>query len=66
MKQKNIQNFLNKQMTRKEFVQHIGVLFLGIIGFYNLTSHIMRLSTEPQPIAQQVERKGFGSSKFGV
>jgi hypothetical protein len=39
----NLKTLLEKEMTRKEFVLHLGVLILSLLGIYKFTSHALEL-----------------------
>lgn len=59
---------LSRPMTRKEFLQLIGVAILSIIGITNFLSSLQSGLITPrsrQRVAKS-ESSGFGSRKFGV
>lgn len=61
-------NILEKQMSRKEFLQLVGSSFVVLFGFANVISLWDRF-TRPQQPSQVITTEashGFGSRKFGV
>lgn len=71
MSGKHIQQLLEKEMNRKEFIKYMGSMLLGVFGVHSFLSHLFQQSqaalndqsTAPQPAD---ERSGFGTRKFGV
>jgi hypothetical protein len=58
---------LNKEMTRKQFLQALAGLLLAVFGFHNLVNF---LSSSQQPLHSSDHGKatnpdGFGSRNFG-
>lgn len=70
MKQTN--ELFKKQMTRKEFLQFVGLAILGVLGLKNFITFLMeqtqlgQKTEQPKQLANQAQPNGFGSSKFGV
>jgi hypothetical protein len=70
MKQTN--ELFIKQMSRKEFLQFIGLAVLGLFGFKNFITFLLEYQKQQRGVAQstavidQSNKHGFGSSKFGV
>jgi hypothetical protein len=60
---------LQKEMTRREFLQFGGSLVLVLFGLSNIIAHISRvkkIADDPTKIAQVDASHGFGSRKFGA
>ena len=66
---KNLKILMQKEVTRKEFVQYMGlgiVTLLGLSNFLSLLQH-MRGRQMPNPyLDDPTKRSGFGASRFGV
>lgn len=66
---KNTKELLAKQMTRKEFLQIIGV---GILTVFGVSNFLSLLGSRSQPtvrsreVASNDSSRGFGSRKFGM
>ena len=66
LKNKTIQELLNKEMSRKQFLQVAGAAVLGIIGFTNFINNLDKIAktqTVQKPIKEVVS--GYGSSAYG-
>ena len=63
---KQTRELLAKQMTRKEFLQLVGVGILTVFGVMNFLSFFRVHTGQSQETALQQPSRGFGSSKFGV
>lgn len=59
------EQLFEKELTRKQFLQVLGVVVASVLGFNNLLSMITRLSKTVDSSASK-SSNGFGSSKFGV
>lgn len=61
---------LQKEMTRREFLQFGGSLLLVMFGLTSIISHIShvkKIANDPTKIAKaQDASHGFGSRKFGA
>lgn len=61
-----IQQVLGKEVSRKEFFQHMGVFLLGVIGISGLLAHFSKNLT---PLAQQksssAQSNGYGARPYG-
>jgi len=60
---------LEKEMTRREFLQFAGGSLLVLFGLSNLMALLlhMKKTVDPPVVAQKTETThGFGSRKFGV
>ena len=61
----SIKNILDKKMDRKQFLQYIGLVLLGLTGINSILSHIAKperlkdLGTTPSKGSK------FGASKYG-
>jgi hypothetical protein len=58
MQQKNLQNLFDKDMTRREFLAHIGTGFLVLIGVKALMGHFLGSPNEQAGT-------GYGASRYG-
>ncbi|MGB4759154.1 MAG: hypothetical protein WBP26_03785 [Candidatus Saccharimonadales bacterium] len=61
--------FLAKEMTRKQFLQYVFAGFLAVMGVANLLASLKNTFSAPQRVATAAEepkKTGFGTSKFGV
>jgi hypothetical protein len=58
---------LQRELTRKEFLQVMAVVTISVLGFNNLVSMLTKFR---QPAHRKgidpARRRGFGSSKFGA
>lgn len=63
------EHLLQKEMTRKEFLQYMVGLLIAVFGFSNLVSVLSGLrdspNGRPQPLINDDGLHGFGSRKFG-
>ena len=60
-----IQQIMNKPLSRKEFLQHIGVILLAAVGVSGIVN---RLLHNDHSIASSSTKTGskWGNGKFGV
>ncbi len=67
IKPSNLQNLLQQELTRKQFIQMLGVMVVSLLGFNNLISMLAKMnhSTNTKKVAASA-KDGFGSSKFGI
>jgi hypothetical protein len=66
IKSKKIQLVLAKQMTRKEFLQHLGLFFVGIAGISTAINQFAQLSNyQPGKKVASLQRNGYGSQPYG-
>lgn len=56
-----LDDFLNRDMDRKEFLAHIGAGVLAIVGVSNLT----KLLGKDQQVVSEGRKQGFGSGPYG-
>jgi hypothetical protein len=59
----NIQTILNKRMDRKEFIQHLGVGSLFLLGGGMFYQAIM--NSQQQGKVSRATTKGYGASAYG-
>lgn len=58
-----IGDLLEQEVSRKEFLRYIGIMFLGLIG---VTSMLNNLHTASNPAASHAKPKsGYGVSAYG-
>jgi hypothetical protein len=57
---------LQREMTRKEFLQWVAGACAILLGFGNLLSLLTRYSKTEEKTVQATDRHGFGSRKFGA
>ena len=61
-----IQQVLGKEVSRKEFFQHMGVFMLGVVGISGLLAHF---SKSLNPLTQQnssaAQTNGYGARPYG-
>ncbi len=62
-KQNPLQNILNKPLSRKEFLQHIGLMFLAIFGVTRVMQHLLHSENHG---VQKATGSKWGGGKFGV
>jgi hypothetical protein len=63
MKVSLFDELLSKEMTRKEFLLHIGLLLLTLTGI----SSLLRTISDPHLASRNTKSsKGFGSGPYGV
>lgn len=63
---KYIDDLLNKQMSRTEFLRVIGLSLLALVGVNNFLSFIGRNSSDGHGQAARADKeKSFGSRTFG-
>lgn len=63
----NFQELMTKELTRKQFLQLLGVMIIGLLGFNNLINMLTHYSRgQANNRAQLQDKNGFGSNKFGV
>jgi hypothetical protein len=57
---------LEREMTRKEFLQYSAGAIVVLFGFGNFLSLFKTHLTQDKRLAQQEAQHGFGSRKFGA
>jgi len=60
-----IQRLLEKPMTRKEFIKHIGFMLLAAFGVTKLLENLLKADQSSQP-KQVSNTTRWGGGKFGV
>lgn len=63
MPYKPLQKLMEKPLSRKDFLRHIGIFLLGMIG---VGRFIASLSTHQKVITSVDTGHRFGAGKFGV
>jgi hypothetical protein len=66
---KTLDSILQKQVTRKEFLQFAGTALITLLGFSNFVHLLTRFAhtgSQASVTTEQKSRSGFGSSRFGV
>jgi hypothetical protein len=56
-----LQTLLSKEMSRKEFLQHIGAALLMLFGVSGLINSLTQKTTQ----TSRVQSMGYGSSAYG-
>lgn len=57
-----IEPFLNKKMTRQEFIKHIGLVLLSLFGIANVLKY---LSHGGSSVSHSSKVAGYGTSPYG-
>jgi hypothetical protein len=65
-KSTRLQVLLETEVTRKQFLQVLGVLIISVLGFHNLFNVIHRYTRPAGSGNTSDVKRGFGASKFGV
>lgn len=63
-----VDELMNKPMNRKEFLAHIGVAMVTLVGVSAAIKNLGELSKKPTSSKNRVEppvRKGFGGGSYG-
>lgn len=67
IKTPNLQELLTKELTRKQFLQVLGVMVISIFGFNNLLNMLTNFNRPAdKSSAKSSAKNGFGSSRFGI
>lgn len=61
--QKEIDELLQKPLTRKQFLRHIGLIMLGLLG---VNAVLSRLVHPEKHISTVKSDRGWGQGKFGA
>lgn len=63
-----IEAVLDKKVSRKGFLQHVGVAALGVLGVQSLLSSVLHSSGQKKkPTSLQSDQGGgYGNSRYGV
>lgn len=63
----NLQELMKQELTRKQFLQLLVVMIVGVLGFNNLITMLTQYRRGQSRNRAQIQGKnGFGSNKFGV
>ena len=62
-KQNPLQHILNKPLSRKEFLQHIGLIVLAFFGVTKVMEHLLQSQNQSSHKATGTR---YGGGKFGV
>ena len=57
-----VEKVLNKPVTRKQFLQHVGLIIIGSFGVNALISRL--LHPEKHEVVTEI-RRGWGNGRFG-
>lgn len=62
-----VRKTMKKPMSRKQFLRHLGVVFLGVIGINSVVSLLLQSHPETRKLTQATTiKRGFGGGKYGV
>ena len=64
-KQNPVQIILNKPLSRKEFLQHVGVMLLAVFGVSQAIQHLLNHDSQ-HAVAPKSTGSQWGGGKFGV
>jgi hypothetical protein len=56
-----LQKVMTKQMSRRDFIKHLGLVVVGILGINSFLS----LLADPQHSPRVRQSRGWGNGKFG-
>jgi hypothetical protein len=62
---KSINELLEKDISRKEFLQFVGGGIIVLFGLQNLINYLTQFNQSTSQSASPPARHGFGASKFG-
>ncbi|MEO5628103.1 MAG: hypothetical protein ABIQ89_04435 [Candidatus Saccharimonadales bacterium] len=63
--QNPLQKLLATPMTRKEFIKHVGIMLLSVIGVAKILDNILKMDHTSKP-KQVSSTTRWGGGKFGV
>jgi hypothetical protein len=63
IKSQKLQELLQRELTRKEFLQTIGLMALSVIGITSMLGNVDKI-LNPNPKVSQ-EQNGYGMSPYG-
>jgi len=64
---KQLQQLMDKPMSRKEFLRNIGLVVLSLFGANALLSLLLKEHSKPKVHNQQIQPgRSFGGGKYGV
>ena len=64
--QVSLQRLLSKQMTRREFLSYLGLMFITIIGISSFVKNLSDLNPKKQIKLPSSGKRAFGSGAYGV
>ncbi len=64
--QERINELLAKPVTRKQFLQHVGMALLSIFGVTALMGNLLNINPKSGTQELTENGRGFGTRKFGV
>lgn len=62
---KNINQLLERDVSRKEFLQFVGGGIIVLFGLQNLINYLVQFNQAPTAPKQTDAEHGFGASRFG-
>lgn len=63
---KQLQQLMDKPMSRKEFLRNIGLVVLSLFGANALLSLLLKENSKPSRTQQIRPGRGFGGGRYGV
>ena len=64
--EKNLDELLGKEISRKEFLAFVGGGIITLLGVHNIISYINQFNRTGTVTKPAESRNGFGSSRFGA
>jgi hypothetical protein len=61
-----IDHTLQKPMDRKDFLSHVGAVFLAVIGVTSIIHSLGAHDSHPQASTGKSTSQGYGSSPYGM
>lgn len=63
-----IDKLMNKPMSRKDFLAHVGVAMVGLIGVSAAIKNLSELSKKPtgKAVPDSKVKRGFGGGSYGA
>jgi hypothetical protein len=62
----NLNEIINKELSRKDFLKMAGGAGLAVIGVGSFLNYLTQFNRTPAPRTADATNHGFGSRKFGV
>lgn len=56
-------DLLEQEVSRKEFLRYLGIMFLGLIGVTSMLNNLHTASNTP--MHQSKPKSGYGASAYG-
>jgi len=63
---KQIKAIMEKPVTRRQFLSHMGLILIGIMGFGSVLNMLLDHEKHLQLPSDKKASKGFGAGKFGI